>query len=66
MYQVVTFYGLFRVPIYMLANRINGDDNIMDSKFFIFTEVLGLLIFGGLRSAGCFIRFMNEEIITQT
>lgn len=37
--------------------------NIMDSKFFIAAEFLALLLIGGLRSAGCMVRFMNEEII---
>ena len=52
--------------MYYLSLKLSGDDNIMDSKMFIISEILGLLIFGGLRSAGCFVRFMNEEIITQS
>jgi hypothetical protein len=41
-----------------------GEENIMDSKLFIFAEILGLTLIGGLRSAGCLVRFLNEEIIT--
>lgn len=66
LYQVVSFYGVFRIPLYFLCRKMQTEDNVMDSKVFILSEILACLILGGLRSAGCFVRFMNEEIITQT
>ena len=44
----------------------NEGENIMDSKYFIAAEILGLIVMSGLRSAGCMVRFMNEEIIQQS
>lgn len=68
LYEVVTFYSMIRLPIYLLLKKVSEDTdtNIMDSKAFIISEVLMLLVFGGLRSAGCYVRFMQEEIIQQS
>ena len=65
LYQVISFYGVLRLPLYYLARNMQGaEDLIFDNKAFIAAEVCSLLLIGSLRSAGCFLRFMNEEIIT--
>jgi hypothetical protein len=35
----------------------------MDQPLWIAGEILTLLLIGGLRNAGCLIRYTNEEII---
>lgn len=40
-----------------------AENNVMDKGAFMVAEVMGLLLLGGLSSAGCFIRFMSEEVI---
>jgi hypothetical protein len=61
---VFSFYSLIRVPLkYAIGLMSNEGENIMDSKFMIGAEVAALVLLGGLRSAGCMVRFMEEEII---
>ena len=67
LYDWVAYYGLLRIPLYYIFRYVNGpENNIMDRGSFIMTEIIALLLLGGLNSAGCFIRYMSEEIITQT
>lgn len=65
MYQVISVYGLIRLPLYYILNSLKkeGNSHIMDSNGFICFEILSLLLVGSLRSAGCYARFMQEEII---
>jgi hypothetical protein len=35
----------------------------MDQPLWIAAEVIAVLLIGGLRNAGCLIRYTNEEII---
>jgi hypothetical protein len=67
---VVSFYSVFRTSLYFILKKLyenSGDQELLlENKYFIFAEVFALLLIGGVRSAGCFIRFMSEEIITQS
>lgn len=64
LYNCFAYYGLIRIPLYFLWKHFQGaDNNVMDKGSFIIAEVLALLLLGGLNSAGCFIRYMNEDSI---
>lgn len=65
LYEVVSLYGLVRVPLKMLAAK-EGEANPFDSKWVIAGEVALLCLLGAVRSAGCLVRFMSEEIIQQS
>jgi hypothetical protein len=61
------YYMVLRVPLYGLMSKIQGEgENVMDYKGFIIGEIAMLIMVGGLNSAGCFIKYMNEEVIEQS
>ena len=64
-YEVFSFYSMLRLPIHFLLSKLSQtpDSNIMDTKAFLASEILILLTMGCLSSAGCYVRFMQEEII---
>jgi len=64
-YEVAVFYGLIRIPLKWIASRAIGgsEQSRIDSKWLIAAEILGVILIGCLRAAGCMVRFMNEEII---
>lgn len=65
--EIVTAYSILRLPISLFANWLEkkdeGSRKVMESKWFIAAEVGMILLIGGIRSAGCFARFVQEEII---
>ena len=66
LYDWTTFYAIARIPIYYLAAHLQGEgNNLLDKSGFMLAEVVGLLILGGLSSAGCLVRFMTEEVIAK-
>ena len=63
-YEVAVLYGLLRVPLKWLASRaVEGTEPSIDSKWLIAAEIIGVILLGCLRTAGCMVRFMNEEVI---
>eukprot|EP00347_Sterkiella_histriomuscorum_P010038 403338929 len=70
MFEVVSGYCVLRVPLHAIMGKLSSGSenstNPMDSKWFIGMELAILVLMGSLRSAGCFVRFMNEEIIQQS
>ncbi|CDW90939.1 UNKNOWN [Stylonychia lemnae] len=67
LFEVLSFYSLIRVPLRYIVGALSQEgENIMDSKYIIGAEIASLFVIGGLRSAGCMVRFMKEEIIQQS